>query len=290
MPLVLGIGCNVPAVMGTRVIEPRSGRLLTILLAPFVPCSARLGILAVLTPVFFGSWATPVAVGLIVLNFAVLGLVGLVLSRTSFRGARGTFIMEVPLYRAPTRRGLAVFVWRNLAQFLRKAATIVVVVSAAVWLLSQYPGPGIDNSILAGLGRVLEPVGRAMGMDWQLLTALVAGFVAKENAIASLGVLYGGEGAVPLTQALAGAVSAASGVAFLVVTMLFVPCAATLAVMRQETGGWRWPTASVLLHLAISLGAGVAAYHLALLVQGALVQTAFVQTALVQGALLQAFG
>ena len=263
LPLSLGTGCNVAAVMGARVVEPRAGRLLTILLAPFVPCSARLAVLAVLAPIFFGPWAMPVVLCLFVTNLVVLGLVGVVLSRTTFRGARGAFIMEVPLYRAPTRRGLATFVSQNLMAFLHKAGTLIVVVSAAVWFLSQYPGPGINNSFLAALGQALAPLGAAMGLDWQLLTALVTGFLAKENVIATLGVLYGGDGSVQFSEAVRVAVSAASGLAFLVATMLFIPCAATLAVIRQETGGWRWPTISALLHLTISLAAAVAAYHLA---------------------------
>ena len=263
LPLSLGAGCNVAAVMGARVVEPRAGRLLTILLAPFVPCSARLAVLAVLAPIFFGPWATPAALCLIVANLAVLGLVGVVLSRTTFREARGAFIMEVPLYRAPTRRGLATFVWHNLMEFVRKAGTLIVVVSAAVWLLSQYPGPGIDNSVLAALGRAFAPIGAAMGLDWQLMTALVTGLLAKENVIATLGVLYAGDGSVPFSEAVRASVSAASGLAFLVATMLFIPCAATVAVIRQETGGWHWPTISALLHLGISLVAAVAAYHMA---------------------------
>lgn len=265
-PLSLGAGCNVAAVLGARVVDPRAGRLLTILLVPFVPCSARLAVLAVLAPIFFGAWATLVVLGLVVMNLAVLGLIGLVLSRTTFRGARGTFIMEVPLYRAPTRRGLTTFVTQNLMGFLHTAGTLIVVVSAAVWFLSQYPGPGVDNSFLAALGRAFAPIGAAMGLDWQLLTALVTGLLAKETVIATLGVLFGGDGSLPFSEAVRAAVSAASGLSFLVATMLFVPCAATVAVIQRETGGWRWPAFSVVLHLAISFVAAVVAYHLALFV------------------------
>jgi ferrous iron transport protein B len=266
LPLCLGFGCNVPAVMGARVIETQGGRLLTVLLAPLVPCTARLQVLAFLTPVFFGSLAVFVSAGLVAVNLVVLAAMGIVLNRTLFRGQRMALIMELPLYHVPNLRTIGMFVWYNTWAFLRKATTVILVVSVLIWALGHFPGPDVEHSLLAQVGRALAPAARLMGMDWRMVVALFASFIAKENAIAALGVLYGeGPAHAGLTSTLAAAVTPAAGLAFLAVTMLFIPCAATLAVMRQEMRSWRWPLMSVALLLVIALIAGVVAYQGAIL-------------------------
>jgi ferrous iron transport protein B len=262
LPLFLGFGCNVPAVLGARVIESPGGRLLTILLAPLVPCSARLAVLAFLTPVFFGRQALAFALALVALNLLALAAVGVVLNRTLFRGQHAAFIMELPLYHAPSARAIGLFVGHNIRAFLRRAGTLIVLVSTAIWALSSFPGPTLEASYLARLGQALEPLGRLMGLDWRLLAALLTSFLAKENAIATLGVLFGADAAQGgLAATLSARVPPAAGVAFLTVTMLFIPCAATVAAMRQETASWRWTLFSVLLLAAISFAAGAAVYQ-----------------------------
>jgi ferrous iron transport protein B len=253
LPLCLGFGCNVPAVIGARVVESEPARLLTILLAPLVPCSARLVVLAFLTPVFFGAQAWWVAIGFVVANLAVLALAGIVLGRTVFRRQRVFFIMEVPLYHAPNARTIARFVAHNLWAFVRRAGGLIVVLSGVLWALGRFPGPGLEHSVLGAVGRGLAPLGAWMGLDWRLLVALLASFVAKENAIAAMGVLYGAGADEGLAAALAVAVPPASGLSFLAATMLFIPCVATVAAMRKETGNWRWTVAGVALLLVVAL-------------------------------------
>ncbi len=262
LPLMLGFGCNVPAVMGARVIESRPARLITILITPLVPCSARLLVLAFLVPVFFPASPTLVASGLVAVNLLVLGAVGLALDRWVLKRERVPFIMEMPLYHVPNLRTIVLYALRNVRSFLSRAATLIVLVSALVWALGQYPGPELDDSLLASLGRFLAPVGDLMGMDWPLIVATLTGLIAKENALATLGVLYG-SGSEGLAAAIAGAVTPASALAFLVVNMLFVPCVATIAAVRQETGSWRWTLASIGLMLGVSLAGGIVAYQLA---------------------------
>ncbi len=262
LPLFLGFGCNVPAVMGARVIEARPARLLTILLAPLVPCSARLAVLAFLVPPFFGQWALPVAVGLVAANVAVLAVVGIALNHTLFRGHRLPFIMELPLYHTPNARSIVHFVWHSTRMFLTKAGSFILLMSLAVWALGSFPGPDLESSYLGHFGRALGPLGELLGMDWRLLLALLSSFMAKENAIATLGILYtGGEKATGLAETLVATVAPASGLAFLTATMLFIPCAATVAVMRQETGSWRWVLFAIGLMLLIALGAAVLVYQ-----------------------------
>jgi ferrous iron transport protein B len=260
LPLFLGFGCNVPAVMGTRVIESRGGRLLTILLAPLVPCSARLAVLAFLAPAFFGAAALPVALALVALNLLVLALVGITLNHTLFRGQHIAFIMELPLYHVPNARAIGTFVWNNTWAFVRKAGSFILLASVVVWALSYFPAGAVEQSYLARFGRAFAPLGELMGMDWRMLVALIASFVAKENAIATVGILYGQDGG-SLAQRLTGHVSPASALAFLTVTMLFIPCVATVAVMYQEMRSWRWTLFDVALLLGIALVAGILVYQ-----------------------------
>ncbi len=266
LPLFLGFGCNVPAVMGTRVIDSRKARLLTILVAPLVPCTARMAVVAFLAPAFFGARAALVSWGLVTLSIALLIGMGVALNRTIFRGERSAFVMEMPLYHLPNARTIGLLVWQRALSFLQKAGTMILGISAVVWLLSVLPGGSLESSFLAMAGHLLEPVGRWMGMDWRLTVALLTSFVAKENSIATLGVIFRSNQMAAnggLAQTLAAAFSPASALAFLTVTMLFIPCAATVAVIRQETGSWRWTLLSVGLLLALSVAGGSAIYWLA---------------------------
>ena len=271
LPLFLGFGCNVPAVLGARVIESRHARLLTIFLAPLIPCTARMAVVAFLAPAFFGSAATLVSWGMVLLALAVLALSGVLINKIVFRGQRAAFIMELPLYHLPNGRTIGLLVWQRSLAFLKKAGTLILVVSVVVWILSALPGGEIETSFLAQIGHLLEPAGRMMGFDWRLMVALLTGFIAKENSIATLGVLFGstgltaGEGA-GLAETLAAAFPAATALAFLVVQMLFIPCVATVAVVRQETGSWRWTFFNVGFLLLVSWAAGAGVFWLAHLV------------------------
>lgn len=266
MPLLLGFGCNVPAVMGSRIIEDRKARLLTILLTPFVPCAGRLAVLAFLAPAFFGSSAPWAMVALVGGNLVLLGAVGVVANRLVFKGQRTAFVMEMPLYHRPNPRTISVYVWRHTWAFIKKAGTVIVVVSAVVWALSTYPGPEAADSVLGVVGRFFEPLGALMGLgDWRLLVALFSGFVAKENTVASLGVLFGA-GTIAATDSgladrVASVLSPAGATAFLVVVMTFLPCVATLAVIRQESRSWWWTAISVSLMLVIAFVLGIIVYQ-----------------------------
>jgi ferrous iron transport protein B len=263
MPLFLGFGCNVPAVVGSRIIDSQRARLLTILLAPLVPCAARMTVIVFVAPIFFGGAAALVAWGLLTLNLVVLGVVGLLINRWVLKGERAAFIMELPLYHRPNLRTIAIQVWHNGAEFLKKAGTLILVMSIAVWALSTLPHGQIETSYLAQAGRALEPLGALMGLDWRMLVALLTSFVAKENAIATLGILLGSAEGAGLDVALAGALTAPAALAFLVVQMLFIPCAATVGAIRQETRSWGWTALSLGLLLLLSVAGGIAAYQLA---------------------------
>jgi ferrous iron transport protein B len=230
-----------------------------------VPCTARMTVIAFLAPAFFGSAATLVSWGLILLALLVLALSGVLINRLLFRSQRVAFIMELPLYHAPNWRTIGLLVWQRSLGFLRKAAVVILPVSVVVWALSVLPGGDIETSFLAQVGRWLEPVGSLMGFDWRLLVALLASFIAKENSIATLGVLFGTGEEAGLAQLLAGTFSVPTALAFLVVQMLFVPCVATVAAVKQETGSWGWTLFNLAFLLVVSWGAGVGIYWLATL-------------------------
>lgn len=263
LPIFLGFGCNVPAVLGTRVIDSPKARLLTILVAPLVPCTARMAVLAFVAPAFFGAQAMLVTWGLILLALLLLVVSGVVLNRVLFNGERSAFIMELPLYHIPNARTIGLLVWQRAQSFVKKAGTIILAMSIGVWLLSTLPNGDLQTSYLARLGELAAPVGSWMGMDWRLTVALLTSFLAKENAVATLGVLFGFSEGAGLAQTLAATYSLPTALGFLTVSMLFIPCAATVAVIRQETGSWRWTLLNIGFMLLVSVGAGIMMYHLA---------------------------
>ena len=269
MPLLLGFGCNVPAVLGTRIIEERRARILTMMLTPFVPCTGRLAVLVFLAPAFFGGKAPWAMLALVGGNLVVLALIGTGVKTLVFKGERSAFIMEMPLYHKPNARTIGLYVWRNTWSFIKKAGTLIVIISALVWALSAYPGPEPANSVLGVAGRFLEPVGALMGLgDWRLIVALLSSFVAKENSIATLGILFGsgvagaaGVADPGLATTVAAVLTPAAAAAFLAVQMTFVPCAATVAAIRQESRSWAWTGASVGLMLVVAFVLGLVVYQ-----------------------------
>ncbi len=263
LPLFLGFGCNVPAIMGTRVIDSWPARLLTILIAPLVPCTARMVVVAFIAPIFFGANALWVSWGLALVTLSLLVLSGALLNLVLFKGQRSAFIMEMPLYHIPNARTIGLLVWQRSMSFVKKAGTAILGMSLVVWVLSFLPNGDLNTSFLAQFGKMFEPVGRLMGFDWRLTVSLITSFPAKENAIATLGVLFGNAPEAGLAEALAAAFSTASVLSFLVVTMLFIPCMATVAVIKQETNSWRWTFLSIALLLGLSLAGGTLVYHLA---------------------------
>jgi ferrous iron transport protein B len=263
LPLFLGFGCNVPGVMGTRVIESQRARLLTTLLVPLIPCTARMAVVAFLAPAFFGTAATLISWGLILGALGVVVISGILINRTIFHGRRAAFIMELPLYHIPNWRTIGLLVWHRSWAFVRKAGTLIVLVSTVVWALSMLPNGEVETGFLSQMGRWLEPVGRLVGLDWRLMVALLTSFIAKENTIATLGVLFGSAEGGGLAKTLAATYSPATALAFLTVQMLFIPCLPTCAVVRQETNSWRWTFFNLGFLLVISLMMGALVYWLA---------------------------
>ena len=263
LPLFLGFGCNVPSILGTRVIDSKPARFLTILIAPLVPCTARMAVVAFLAPVFFGARAIFVSWGLVLVSLLMLVLSGSLLNKIIFKGQRSAFIMEMPLYHVPNSRTIGLLIWQRSLSFLKKAGTTILAMSLVIWALSMLPNGDLNQSYLVQFGKLIEPIGQWMGLDWRLTVALITSFPAKENAVATLGVLFGSSPDAALAQTLTSTFSVASALSFLVVTMLFIPCMATVAVIRQETNSWGWTLLNMAMLLMISIAAGAGVYHLA---------------------------
>jgi ferrous iron transport protein B len=256
MPIILGFGCNVPAVLGTRIIESKKARIQTALLVPFVPCTARLAVVSILAPIFFGPSAFWVTWALVGGNLLVLAILGLALHRYAFEDEHVAFIMELPLYHLPNMRTIGIYVWQNLIGFLKKAGSIILAASLVVWAFSFFPTGSISTSYLGMAGRWLEPVSRLLGLPWQVFVALLTSFAAKENTVATLAVLYG-----DLARNLPAAITAAAGLGMLAFQMLFVPCVGTIAAINQETRSLKWTAFSVILMLLLSFGVAAAIYQ-----------------------------
>jgi ferrous iron transport protein B len=264
MPLLLGFGCNVPAVLGARILDSGRARLLTVLLAPLVPCAARMAVAAVLGAALFGEAAGLVVWSLVAANLFVLVGLGLLLNRYVSKSEDSVFIMELPLYHLPNVRTIGLYVWRNLIAFMQKAGSVILIASMVVWLLSYLPAGGdVSRSYLATIGRALSPIGRLLGLPWPVVVALLTSFVAKENTIATLGVLYG-----DFRTVLPTLLTGPAALALLVVQMLFVPCVATVAAMKQETESLKWTLLGVALLLVVSLAAGILVYQVGTVIVG----------------------
>ncbi len=216
IPMCLGFGCNVPAILGARIIESKKARLLTMLLTPFVPCTARLAVLTFITAAVFAAHATAVVWSLVALNILILGATGMVVHVFFLKEEATPFIMELPLYHRPDPRTITHAIRARTVAFVRRAGTVILTVSILVWLLSYFPDGRTETSILAWIGRFLEPIGRPLGLDWKMMTALLTSLAAKENAVATLGVLYG-VGEQGLLQTLPSVMSHASALSFLTV-------------------------------------------------------------------------
>ena len=251
IPLLMGFGCNVPAIMATRTLESEKDRLLTMLLVPFMSCSARLPVYVLLAGAFFPRRAATVIFGIYVLGIVLAVVMGRLLRSTLLSGQTAPFVMELPPYRMPMARSLLIHTWDRAKMFLKKMAGIILLGSVAVWALSTFPaGQDQDRSYLARMGKAIEPAMAPLGLDWKNSVALLSGMVAKEIIISTLGVLHGSDAGAKDTTTLAARMRASgmtsfSALAMMAFVLLYVPCMATVAAIRQESNSWKWAAFSM---------------------------------------------
>ena len=243
VPMLIGFGCSVPAIMATRTLSSERDRRMTILLTPFMSCSAKLPIYAMFTMAFFPSHRALVMICLYAGGMAVGVLCGLVLKNTAFHGKPVPFVMELPNYRMPSPKSVFLLLWDKAKDFLTRAFTVIFIATIVIWFLQTFDtrlnvvAAGGEASMLASFGRFLSPIFAPRGFtDWRASTALLTGFSAKEAVVSTLAVLTGTNTAT-LPAALAGIFTPAAAVAFLTFTLLYTPCVAAVAAVKRELGG-----------------------------------------------------
>lgn len=282
IPLVMGFGCNVPAIMSTRIIESRSSRLITILITPFMSCSARIPIYILLVGCFFPHHGGLVFVSLYVLGIIIAIITARLLRRFWFKKDETPFVMELPPYRIPTAKATLRNMWIKAKQYLQKMGGIILVASIIVWALSYFPryseaDLAADNSVsqemtlqeyqqehsfLGQIGKFVEPVMKPLGFDWKVSVSLLAGSAAKEVVVSTLGVLYAAddEDTALLSERLKSTNSITGepnftpvvAIAFLVFVLVYFPCIATIVAVVKETGSWKYGLFSVIYNTALA--------------------------------------
>ncbi len=261
IPMILGFGCGVPAVMATRTMENESDRLLAMMLIPFMSCSARMPIYLMLTAVFFTAipvfkfgpfvltQESLVVTSMYVLGIVVALIVAAILKRTMFKGMSAPFVMELPTYKIPSLKGVLLHTWEKTKGFLKKAGTIILIATIIIWVLSSVPF-GVEyasaDSALGMIGTAVSPIFAPLGFgEWQAGIAIVTGLVAKEVVVSTLGTLSGVEDVEADTDAMDAMVASLftplSAISFMAFTLLYIPCFAAIGAIKQETNGFKWP-------------------------------------------------
>lgn len=257
IPLIMGFGCNVPAIMATRTIESRRSRLVTMLILPFMSCSARLPIYIMIVGTFFAvQWQTPVMVLLYAIGVLTAVIASRVLTRFVVKGEDTPFVMELPPYRFPSARSIVRHTWERGKQYLHKMGGVILVASIVIWALGYFPhderldaAEQQEQSYIGMIGKAVEPAFEPQGFNWKLDVALLSGIGAKEIVASSLGVLYATDEAPAgtpehysaLRQKMeADGMTSVTAFAFLVFVLLYFPCLAAIVAIRNEAGSWRW--------------------------------------------------
>ncbi|MCD6449287.1 MAG: ferrous iron transport protein B [Thermotogaceae bacterium] len=252
MSLILGFGCNVPSIMSTRGISDPRERLITILVSPFITCSARLPVYLLIVGTIFKGIETAMIFIIYISSMLLTAVSALFWNRVLFKGEPVPLIMELPRYRIPTFKNLSLYVWERGKHFLEKAGGIILISSIVIWFLGYMPNHGdIEHSYAAALGKFLSPVFAPLHFNWRMVTALIFGTAAKEVVVSTLSMLYGGSGA-NLALGLAHDFNIVTALAFIFFVMAYVPCFATIATTASESGSWKWAAISVIYSLSVA--------------------------------------
>lgn len=254
IPLMMGFGCNVPAVMATRTIENRNARMITILINPLMSCNARLPIYLLLAGVFFPKSAGLVIFCIYLGGVLLAGLMAKLFSKVLFNSDETPFVMELPPYRIPTLKSLLRDTWDKGKQYLHKIATVILIGTLIVWALSYFPScdpdpaARLEHSWLAAIGNFISPVLSPLGFHWQESVSLLSGMAAKEIVVSTMNMLYTVDGQLIISNVLTPAIA----LAFMAFTLIYFPCVATIGAIKTETGSWKWALFTVCYTLVLA--------------------------------------
>ena len=258
VPMLMGFGCTVPAVMATRTLENERDKRLTVLITPFMSCSAKMPVYALFISAFFAKNKPLVIFSVYLLGIVIAVLAGFILKRTVLKGENSTFVMELPPYRLPTLNGLCIHIWERLKDFLMKAGTVLLAASVIIWFLQSFNTSlemvaDSSHSILAVIGTAIAPVFAPLGFGfWQASVALVSGLAAKETVVSTFGILFGAADETASVAALSGVFTPLSAFSFLVFILLYIPCFAALSAIRREMRSWKWTLFAVVMQLGVA--------------------------------------
>ena len=265
VPMLIGFGCSVPAIMATRTVSSDRDRKMTILLTPYMSCSAKISIYAFFTAAFFPRYRALVMLGLYVLGILIGIIAALIMNKTAFRGKPVPFVMELPNYRMPGLKSVALLLWEKAKDFLQRAFTVIFLATIIIWFLQSFDTrlnvvADSANSLLALIGQFLAPIFQPLGFgDWRCATALISGFIAKESVVSTLQVLLGG-------AAISSLLTTRSAISFLVFTLLYTPCVAAIATIRRELDSRLKTVGVVVLQCSVAWVVAFVAYAIAGLV------------------------
>ena len=258
VPMLIGFGCSVPAIMATRTLSSERDRKMTIILTPFMSCSAKLPIYGMITAAFFSDTSALVMLAVYVLGIVVAILSGLLLKKTLFTGNPVPFVMELPAYRIPNAQSVLLHMWEKAKDFLHRAFTIIFTATIVIWFLQSYDFSfhavsDPSESMLAGIGSLLSPIFAPLGFgDWRATSALITGVTAKESVVSTLSILTGAGSDAGLSAALMTMFTPVSAFAFLCFTVLYMPCVAAFAATRRELGSFWQALATVLFQTGVA--------------------------------------
>ena len=277
IPMIMGFGCNVPAIMATRMIENRKSRLVTILIIPLISCAGRLPIYILVAGAFFPSYGSLVMLGIYGLGILLAIFSAKVISRF-MKEDDLPFVMELPPYRVPTSKSIFRHTWEKGKQYLQKMGGIILVASLIIWSLGYFPrqqegqttAQQQEQSYIGTIGKVIEPALEPLGFDWKMGVGILSGIAAKELVVSTMGVLYNidqeqldsGSGETMLQKALQQASTPAAALAFMVFVLLYFPCIATFIAIKQEGGGWKWAIFSAIYTIILAWVAAFAVYQI----------------------------
>ncbi|MCS7202115.1 MAG: ferrous iron transport protein B [Dictyoglomus sp.] len=251
LPLIMSYGCNVPGIMGGRTIEEEKDRILLTLLNPFIPCVPRIIVSAFFASIFFPKYAGFILLSLYVISLIAVFISGKIIRKFLLKTSFSPLIMELPLYKFPNPRTIGIYIWEKLKAFLQRAGTIMVFLSAIVWILGNFPSNNMENSLLAYIGRIFLPFLSPLGFNWQLVVGLIAGFVAKEASLTTLSTIYHAT-EENLRTILLSEVTPLTAYCFMILQLLYIPCAATIATIYKETNSKKWTLFSIIYSLVFS--------------------------------------
>lgn len=270
VPMIIGFGCTVPAIMSARTLSSERDRKMTIMLTPFISCSAKIPIYAVFSAAFFPKYSAFVMVGLYIFGMLIGIITSLILGKTVFKGNPVPFVMELPNYRLPSAKSVLLLMWDKAKDFLQKAFTVIFVATVIIWFLGAFDArlnyvEDSSNSLLALIGRFISPVFAPIGLgDWKISTSLIAGLSAKEAVVSTMSVLVG-TGTENLASALSSVFTPLSAVSFLIFTLLYTPCIAAIATFKAELGSRTQTAAVILTQCVIAWVCAFAVYNIGLL-------------------------